>query len=151
MSLDFYLITEDKKKKEDSSGIFIREGGMTKEISAEEWNERYPDREPITLACYEEETNEVFHSNITHNLGQMARMAGVYNCLWRPNESEFYKAAEIIVHLEDGIKFMEDDPKFYKQFDSENGWGTYEQFLHWVKDVLQACKENLNANIEVSV
>lgn len=26
---------------------------------------------------------EVFHLNITHNLGQMADVAGIYKCLWQ--------------------------------------------------------------------
>jgi hypothetical protein len=28
----------------------------------------------------------VFDLNITHNLGEMARQANLYQCLWRPEE-----------------------------------------------------------------
>ena len=32
------------------------------------------------------EKEELFSSNITHNLGKMARAAGIYDALWHPND-----------------------------------------------------------------
>ena len=138
------------ENQKESSGIFIREDGITKEISIEEWNKRYPDREPIVAIHEEDETKRVFHSNITHNLTEMANHAGIYKCLWRPEEIGVTKAGEIINKLESGIKLMEDSPESFSRFDAKNGWGTYDQFLPWVKKVLNACKENSGATIEVS-
>lgn len=46
MSLDVYLNDSKAIKKAASSGIFIRENGSTKEISAEEWNIQFPGHSP---------------------------------------------------------------------------------------------------------
>lgn len=35
-------------------------------------------------------------------------------------------------------------------YDSQNGWGTYDQFLPWLEQLLNACRENSDARIEVS-
>ncbi len=86
MSLDVYLTVKDKIKKSPISGIYIRENGTTKEISQEEWKQRYPNREPVRFVDDKEETNEVYSANITHNLGEMADKAGIYYALWRPEE-----------------------------------------------------------------
>ncbi len=80
MSLDVYLISDKPIKKAYGSGIFIRENGTTKEVSEKEWRARFPDREPVRLAPSDGETNELYHGNITHNLAQMAAMAGLYEC-----------------------------------------------------------------------
>lgn len=150
MSLDFYLIMENQKIKKDGSGIFIRENGMTKEISAEEWSTRFPDREPVTAVNEDDETDEVFHANITHNLGQMATKAGIYDYLWRPDENGITKAYEIIDTLETGIKLMVDAPDVFKRLNPKNGWGSYDQFLPWLRNVLNACKKYQEATIQVS-
>jgi hypothetical protein len=88
--------------------------------------------------------------NITHNLGRMAVYAGVYDCLWRPDEHGITTAAQVIEPLKTGIAKMEADPDFYRQFDAENGWGTYDNFLPWCKGVLAACEANPDAEISVS-
>jgi len=68
------------------SGIFVRENGATREISRTEWDRSYPGREPATLVPDEEESEEIYSANITHNLGKMANKAGIYEALWRPGE-----------------------------------------------------------------
>ena len=52
-----------------------------------------------------------FHANITHNLGQMASKAGIYKCLWRPEEIKVTKAKQLIPLLEKGIALMRSDPE----------------------------------------
>ena len=39
---------------------------------------------------------EGYSSNITHNLGAMAREAGIYEACWRPEEIGITKAAQLI-------------------------------------------------------
>lgn len=92
----------------------------------------------------------VFASNITHNLGKMASEAGIYDCLWRAPENGFTKAKQIIQILEKGIEEMKCDPEHFRQFDSENGWGTYDDFLPWLEKVLAACKEFPESKIVTS-
>lgn len=51
--------------------------------------------------------DEVFHSNITHNLNEMADALGIYEPIWRPEEC--------------GVEKL--DPVHYKQYNASNGWG----------------------------
>ena len=94
--------------------------------------------------------NEVFSRNITHNLGEMAEKAGIYKALWRPDENGFIKAKDIIKILEKGLRLLKNNPKKYKKYNSENGWGLYKHFVPFVEEVLKACKEYPNAIIGVS-
>lgn len=92
----------------------------------------------------------VFDANITHNLNTMAEAAGIYKCLWRPDENCISKAHQMIEPLSAGLADMLANPAKYKKFNSPNGWGVYEDFVAFVKNVLNACIENPNADIEVS-
>ena len=93
---------------------------------------------------------EVYWSNITHNLGKMAQACGVYYACWRPEEINCKKAKHILPMLKAGIEVLKAEPKHYKKFDSPNGWGLYENFLPWLKNYAKACEENPEAKIEVS-
>lgn len=68
--------------------------------------------------------DEVFSRNITHNLGNMAVAAGIYEAVWRPAEVGIRYAGELIEILEAGISKMERSPDWFRQFDAKNGWGT---------------------------
>jgi hypothetical protein len=93
---------------------------------------------------------EIFSSNITHNLTNMAEVAGIYKAVWRPEEEGIKTARQLIPILETGIESMLADPDKYKKYDAPNGWGTYHQFIPWLKELLAACKANPDATIEVS-
>ena len=116
-----------------------------------------------------EEEETVYDANITHNLGKMAREAGIYEACWRPyrlhpdyKETENYdeemrfeqehpmKAKDIILLLDRGIVAMKSRPEYYKGFDSENGWGLYVNFLPWLERYYEACKQYPDAKIEIS-
>lgn len=150
MSLDVYLMTKETVVKPASSGIFIRENGMTKEISEQEWKERNPGREPVKFSQEESETNEVYSANITHNLGKMADAAGIYQHLWRPEEINITEAKDLIEPLTIGLKKLKDSPEHYKQFNASNGWGLYEHFVPFVENYLNACIEYPEATIGIS-
>ena len=93
----------------------------------------------------------VFDTNITHNLGKMAEEAGVYDALWRPEEHDYTKARQIIPILKAGLKLLEEDPVRFEKFNSPNGWGMYEHFVPFVKEVRMACEEYPDADIRVSI
>lgn len=93
---------------------------------------------------------KVYEANITYNLNKMAESAGIYKYLWRPEEINITKANQLIKPLKKAIKNMEKKPDYYKTFNASNGWGTYDQFLPWLKKLLQICKENPDAEISVS-
>ena len=96
-------------------------------------------------------STEVYSGNITHNLGAMANKAGIYKCLWRPEENGFKKAEQIIPILKTGIEKLKKSPAKYKKYDSPNGWGLYEHFVPFVEEILKACEENPDAEIRSSV
>jgi hypothetical protein len=109
----------------------------------------------------EEKKECVYSSNITHNLNQMADKAGIYEALWRPyqlkegynvpeedhqaeydfEENNPVKAYEIIAIIEKGLEDLKSRPEYFKQFNSPNGWGMYDNFVPFVEEYLKACKE----------
>lgn len=150
MSLDVYLITKEPQIKKASSRIFVRENGQTKEITQEEWNAKNPNSEPVKFEQGENETNEVYSANITHNLNNMAGEAGIYEHLWRPDEIKITKAKELIEPLRQGLHNLKSDPERYKKFNPENGWGSYDGLVKFVENYLNACYEYPDADVEVS-
>lgn len=93
---------------------------------------------------------DVFEANITHNLNTMAKEAGIYKHLWRPEELGVKVANELIEPLKIGLQRLKDTPEYFKQFNPENGWGSYDVFVPWVEKYLAACKENPDAEISVN-
>jgi hypothetical protein len=93
---------------------------------------------------------EVFSANITHNLNRMAKEAGIYELLWRPDEIGVTKAAQLIDQLRAGIALMKADPKRFEALNPSNGWGSYNDFLPWLETYLSACEENPDADVSVS-
>ena len=150
MSLDVYLYDDKSTTQPVNSGIFIRENGQTKEISREEWEEKFPGREPIVLQEVDEDDAYCFHANITHNLGKMAEKAGIYKVLWRPEEAGCFLAEQLVVPLETGLRQLKDDPEYFAQFNPKNGWGNYGVLVDFVSSYLRACKAYPQAKIHVS-
>lgn len=133
-------------------------------------------KEPTEKRCdscgsmYIESETILFSQNITHNLGKMADKAGLYKPLWRPYQlrpdynipdgdrmAEFnfeasvkIKASELIEPIEKGLSELLSKPDYYKQFDSPNGWGAYDNFVPFVQNYLDACKKHPDATVEVS-
>jgi hypothetical protein len=91
----------------------------------------------------------VFETNITHNLTTMANECGVYELLWKPEENGYELAGSIVMELKDGIRKLKSNPKYYRCYDSPNGWGTYENFLPFCERILEACMEWSQATIKV--
>ena len=94
--------------------------------------------------------NRVYEANITHNLGAMAKEAGIYKHLWRPEELGIIKASELIEPLTEGLKKLHAEPERLKCFEPENKWGRYENLVDFVKSYLEACEDYPNALVSVS-
>lgn len=92
----------------------------------------------------------VFSANITHNLGAMADEAGVYGCVWRPEENGIERAEQVVGPLREGLFKMEQNPEHFRKFDSTNGWGLYENFVPWLRRYLSACEKHPRATVSVS-
>lgn len=92
----------------------------------------------------------IYDGNITHNLGPMAREAGIYTHLWRPDEIGITKAGELIQPLAHGLVLLTDEPERFKAHNPPNGWGSYEGLVRFVGAYLAACIEAPDADVEVS-
>lgn len=147
MSLDVYLEIENPVTRPVTSGIFIRENGQTKEITREGWDAAHPGREPVVLQ-QEPKTCEVFSANITHNLNAMAKEAGIYSHLWRPDEIGITKAEELIAPLLMGRDLLLSDPERFRAFNPENGWGDYEGLVAFVSNYVNACIASPGATVK---
>lgn len=96
------------------------------------------------------ETEQFYDSNITHNLNQMAKEAGIYEACWRPEEIGITKAKELIEPLRAGLALMVADPQRFEKHNAKNGWGLYKHFVSWVRKYLAACEQHPEANVKAS-
>lgn len=88
---------------------------------------------------------ELYWANITHNLNKMAEEAGIYDCLWRPEENGITHARQIIEPLSTGLALMVTHKAQFEQFNPPNGWGSWDGFVPWCAEYLQACRDNPDA------
>jgi hypothetical protein len=91
----------------------------------------------------------LYSANITHNLNKMAAEAGIYGCLWRPEESGITKAGQIVEPLRAGLAQLVERPTYFEQFNAPNGWGMYHHFLPFCAKYLEACIANPEASVRV--
>lgn len=100
--------------------------------------------------------DEIVSFNITHNLGKMASNVIIsyntklsntlYDYLW---DEKTDLASDMIEPLTQGLSKLKDDPEYYKQFESPNGWGTYKYFVPFVEKVLNACIQYPDTKIRI--
>ncbi len=99
----------------------------------------------------------VFDANITHNLTKMASEVKLsngmtlYQVLWRPDEMvDLNKAEDIADLLDEGWNILLSDPEYFKQFNPENGWGSYDGLCNFVYKYRNACWDNPGAELRIS-
>ena len=154
MSLDVTLYLPHASESEPRDRIYIRRGGQTVEITRTEWDEMFPDREPVVLRMSDAESDlagaPVFDGNITRNMGRMARECGqLYDALWRPDEHGWSHARDLITPLRNGLAILQTDHDRLQQFNPENGWGDYDGLLAFASGYLAACREWPDAEVSV--
>lgn len=88
----------------------------------------------------------VFDSNITHNLGRMAREAGLYDALW---DSHGALAATLIDDLKWGLMDLVGNADKYRALAPANGWGSYEGLVQFTQEFYNACVANPDATVGV--
>lgn len=146
MSLDVSLRLPGASK--EGSGILIRENGSIREITRAEWDEKFPDREPVI--AIQGDSESVYSANITHNLGTMADKAGIYEALWRPEEIGITHAHQLIERLKAGLALLREKPDYFKTFNPSNGWGDYDGLVRFTEQYLEACEQYPQAEVSVS-
>jgi hypothetical protein len=80
----------------------------------------------------------------------MADAAGIYECLWHPEDNLISNASQMIEPLQAGLALLEADPERFKKLNAPNGWGSYEHFVPFVRNVLRACQEYPDAEVYAS-
>ena len=107
----------------------------------------------LTVDLYDEygrlyETKEVFDTNITHNLGPMAReCASLYLVLWHPEELDITDARSCVPHLLEGIGILVNDQHKLEHLNPANGWGDHSNLLDVSLEFLNACLRHPGAKI----
>ena len=104
--------------------------------------------------CLEKDTLDtddslLYSANITHNLNVMASVAGLYECIWRPDENCMFYAKDLIIPLTEGYKELLSNPDKYKQYNPSNGGGSYTDLCIFTQRYLFACLKYPTATIRV--
>jgi len=96
-------------------------------------------------------TTELWHSNLTHNLGDMAAEAGLYEAVWRPDEHGIRHARQMLPVLRAGLRKLVRSPGKYRPMAAEYaGWGTYDRLVDVLKAYRAACVDYPDAEVHVS-
>lgn len=95
------------------------------------------------------EEKEIFAWSCTHNLIEMAEEAGLYEYLWKPDNLGIKKARDLIAPLTEGLNILKSYPDRFKKFNPSNGFGSYDGFINFVCNYLNACKEEPDSNVNV--
>ncbi len=155
MSLDLYIESKTPVLHR-GTGVYVRENGETKELATkQEVLTYFPDMNPEDIEEKTYEDKDYFHINITHNLTKMAsqcRIIGtcnydadsavvtLYDLMWHPKENLKVTVPNMdyLMDLMECYKNLLQSPDFYRQFNPENGWGTYEQLVRKTKEYIKA-------------
>lgn len=138
MSLDVYIKYKEKKLE----NYFVNHPYIYSGLSESD------------RSNYEEE--EEWSANITHNLGKMASNIPVsgyyslYDVMWHPEDNNIKDTTTLLKYLIEGLKYMIDHRKDLLQYNSENGWGTYEDLMKFTLNYKQHCEDNPDCEISVS-
>ena len=74
--------------------------------------------------CEGHEQGSDFELNITYNVGNMLRRAGIH-----PKVLDGMSVTEALLIVKNGYAVMHDNPSYFDQFVPQNGWGTVETTL----------------------
>lgn len=155
MSLDLYIESKTPVLHR-GTGVCIRENGENRELKTkQEVLTYFPDMDPDKIKETTYEDNDYFHINITRNLTKMAEECNVigicnydaesavvtlYDLMWHPKE-KLKVTTPTLDYLTDLIgcyKKLLEEPEFFRQFNPENGWGSYEGLVKKVKAYMEA-------------
>lgn len=153
MSLDLYIRSKTPVRKR-GTGVYIRENGKTRELkTVAEVKEYFPDADLSDIKMQEFETNDLWHENITHNMGKMASHVPVgeqtlYMYLWRPEEIGFtHVTAEYVQGVFTGLLYLkahkDEILQYLPPIHPETGkrWGSYEQLVDFCVSLVNCLNE----------
>ena len=100
----------------------------------------------LTCPCCEE---TVYDANITHNLGKIAKEAGIYQALWRPDECGITTADQLVPILGPGLTYLREHIDELRELEPSNGWGTVENLIDFTQDYLRAARHHDKTTVTV--
>ena len=92
----------------------------------------------------------VWDGNITHNLTAMAGKVDLYIPIWHPESLGIRTAKELIPYLDKGYDRLIKEHDDCMAYSPANGWGTYHNLCHFVRQYLDHCRAYPDAEIGVS-
>ena len=104
-------------------------------------------------------TDEVLWINITHNLGEMASHVPIidtdlYHVMWRPEEvfpdNKEVRLKDLRELLILGFDYLLRHEKELSDYNPDNGWGHYENFVYVLPQYIRACYKWPNAIVSIS-
>ena len=171
MSLDLYIHSR-KPIRHRGTGVMVRDNGVTRELqTVEEVRAHFPDAQNLDkIRIREWEDNELFHANMTHNLGKMAGhvpLPGVkttaYELLWHPEQADgITMTTEHHRDEDDGYEWDEElavlDAEYVRQateallyvgahreelepLNPDNGWGSYDVLHRFLRQLVHCLLE----------
>lgn len=103
----------------------------------------------LDVYLIEDRPVEIYTDNITHNLAPMAQEAGIYKCMWSPEDLGITKAKQLIEPLKKGLSVLQSDPDRFEKLNPANKWGSYHDLLRSVSEYLFQCEQNPEAMVRV--
>ena len=85
-----------------------------------------------------------FEVNITYNVGNMLRRAGIH-----PKVLDGMSVEEALPIVKNGYAIMYDNPDYFRQFRPDNGWGTVKSTLDALRDLLNALEHGSHPDDKV--
>lgn len=143
MSLDVYLKL-DKPVVKQSTGIFVRRNGGNHELTLDEARELYPNYE---IELCENVSEYCYTANITHNVSQIAKKAGLKDVLWHPESINITTASQLIEPLTTGLNYLLTHKSELEELNPACGWGSYDNLCDFVYHYLKACQANPDASV----
>lgn len=87
-------------------------------------------------------TTEHLWRTVTHNLTDMADYVGLYEAMWHPERLGLVRAGQLTSYLVEGIQAMIEKQVEARQLSPKNGWGTYDEFMALLEELLIVCQEH---------
>ena len=148
MSLDLFIKSKTPIKK-TGTGVYIRENGRTRELKTKEEVLCYfGNSDGVDVNVYE--TDEIWHENMTHNLGNIAskikgKERNLYTLLWRPTENKVTKdwVTEILrcytymMEHEDELRPLEEENRIHESNGNSYIWGTYNLLKEFMESLVR--------------
>lgn len=91
---------------------------------------------------------ELYECNVTHNLTDMAKSAGIYEAVWHPSDIGITKAKDAAPLIKQGLELVRSDPIRFKRLNPSNGWGDYDGFVHFLNRLVENMEKFPSADVK---